>query len=200
MPADALPLSVSALERELLGGVVLDPEVPTARHRLDVGVLPFFEDERPLQGLAGFVDWRTGGVLSSLLRQGFCSGRSGEAVLLPGERNLPAQRWVLLGLGPSSGFGEQRAHESARAIVSVVMRLRPHDVLMAMPGRVPERAAVEEVFRGLTAGLRAHARPRDEGRVRDLGTPASRWWVVAESRHVARLRRLLEGPPRAAGE
>ena len=51
----------------LLGGVVLDPEVPTSRHRLDVGVLPFFEDERPLQGLAGFVDWRTSGFLSGLL-------------------------------------------------------------------------------------------------------------------------------------
>lgn len=194
--AGELMLSVSPLERELLGGVVTDPELPDARHRLDVGVLPFFEDERPLQGLAGFVDWRTGGRLSGLLRRGFCSGRPGEAVLMPGVRTLPARRWVLLGLGRSEGFGEQRAHESARAIVSVVMRLRPSDVLMAMPGRVPERAAVEEVFRGLTAGLRAHA--RDDARARDLG-PA-RWWVVAESRHVARLRRLLEGPPRAAGE
>jgi hypothetical protein len=203
---ETLPLHVSALDRDLLGGVLLDPELPESRHRLDVGVLPYFEDERPLQGLAGFVDWRTGGLLSGLLRRGFCSGRSGEAVLLPGGRNLPARRWVLLGLGRSSGFGEQRAHESARAIVSVVMRLRPEDVLMAMPGRVPERAAVEEVFRGLTAGLHAHTREPKletgpaESRVRDLGGGPSRWWVVAESRHVARLRRLLEGPPRAAGE
>jgi hypothetical protein len=43
-----------------------------------------------------------------------------------------------------------------------------------------------------------------EGSVRepaptDYGEPdVCRWWVVADPRHEARLRRLLDGPPRAA--
>jgi len=43
-----------------------------------------------------------------------------------------------------------------------------------------------------------------EGSVRDRapaddGEPdVCRWWVVADPRHEARLRRLLDGPPRAA--
>ena len=188
-------LRVHALDRHVLDGVVVDPEAPGDRKRLDVGVLPYFEDERPLQGLAGFVDWRTDGRLSALMRTGFCTGRSGEAVLLPGRRTLPAQRWVLVGLGRSTGFHDERARQTATWIVDTVERLGARDVLMALPGRVPERAAVEEMFAGMVVELRRApaARLAEEG-------PLPCWWVIAEGRHVARLRRLLEGPPRAARE
>lgn len=193
----SLPLVVVGLDRELLGGVPVDPDVPAERRPLDLGVLPYFEDERPLQGLAGLVDWRSGGRLSSLLREGFCSGRTGEAVLLLGGRTLPATRWVLIGLGASPGFADERAHAAAGRIVSIATRLLPRDVLLAMPGRAGERAAVEAVFRGLTDGLRSVG-PR--GVAHDPEPRGATWWVVAENRHVARLRRLLEGPPRAASE
>src|SRR5436190_1879228 len=72
---------IAPLTRALLDGV--DDGSAGARRRVDLAVLPFFEDERPLQGLAGLVDWRIGGGLSALLRAGFCTGATGEAVLLP---------------------------------------------------------------------------------------------------------------------
>lgn len=268
-------IAVAPLTRALLEGV--DDGSGGPRRRVDLAVLPIFEDERPLQGLAGLVDWRTGGSLSVLLRSGFCTGAAGEAVLLPGRRTVPMERLVLLGLGPSRGFDRAAAEAAGERLVAVVEGLVPREVLVAMPGRAPERAMVEAVFDGLTRALamrapkeldaqaqRAARAVGDESRGPGLvgplpvHAPASgsafgpahdgplgprpvlvvegdrpaavegqgpaagsevvsldgslrgpapvehvepdvcRWWVVADPRHEARLRRLLEGPPRAA--
>jgi len=54
--------------------------------------------ERPLQGLAGLVDWRLCGALTRALRGGLYGGAPGEALLLPTSGRLPAGRVVALGL------------------------------------------------------------------------------------------------------
>jgi hypothetical protein len=54
--------------------------------------------ERPLQGLAGLVDWRLCGALTRALQGGLYGGAPGEALLLPTGGRLPAQRVVALGL------------------------------------------------------------------------------------------------------
>lgn len=268
-------IAVAPLTRALLEGV--DDGSGAPRRRVGLGVLTIFEDERPLQGLAGLVDWRMGGSLSALLRAGFCTGAAGEAVLLPGRRTLPVERLVLLGLGPSRAFDRAAAEAAGERLVAVVEGLRPSDVLVSMPGRAPERTVVEAVFDGLTRALALRA-PRDleaeaqraaravgdesggpmlggaakeglrtphlalqepadgpvhkgpaglrptpveddsstrvspsgaavvslEGPAREpapsepFDPHVCRWWVVADPRHEARLRRLLDGPPRAA--
>ncbi|MEM9461577.1 MAG: M17 family peptidase N-terminal domain-containing protein [Myxococcota bacterium] len=288
-------IEVAPLDRGLLDGVLGPTGV---RQGVDLAVLPCFTDERPLQGLAGLVDWRMGGRLSAMLREGLCTGDADEAVLLPGCRTLPIERLIMVGLGPSSAFDRALAEATGQRLVTMVERLAPRDVLVAMPGRVSERAVVEAVFDGLTRALRFR-RPDDaivapavravgddaavavvvdpppsedppvaedgvvpleamgeggpaertigvappavlggDGHGRDHGSrvrgsrvrgsrvrgsrvrgspvggsqvggsrvagagPSSagprRWWVVADPRHEARLRRLLEGPPRAA--
>lgn len=263
-------IAVAPLTRALLEGV--DDGSGGPRRRVDLAVLPFFEDERPLQGLAGLLDWRTGGSLSGLLRGGFCTGAAGEAVLLPGRPTMPMERLVLLGLGPSRGFDRAAAEAAGERLVAVVEGLVPREVLVAMPGRAPERAVVEAVFDGLTRALAMRApkeldaqalraakavgdesrgpgpmvprslpgpaappahdgppgprpvlvvetdRPTAEGQGPAVGSDVvsldgsvrglaplehvepdvCRWWVVADPRHEARLRRLLDGPPRAA--
>lgn len=54
--------------------------------------------ERPLQGLAGLVDWRLCGALTRALQGGLYAGSPGEALLLPTGGRLPATRVVALGL------------------------------------------------------------------------------------------------------
>jgi hypothetical protein len=60
---------------------------------LDVDALAVFVGpERPLQGFAGFADWRLCGAISRAIRNGLFEGRSGEALLLPsGGRMAPAR-------------------------------------------------------------------------------------------------------------
>lgn len=198
----SVELRVESLHRGMLDGVE-DPEEEGKRRIVDVGIIPWFSDERPLQGLAGYIDWRSSGMLTALIRRGFCRGAAEESVLLPARLGLPVARLVLVGFGDSRQFSESAAREAAARAVRIGNRLRPRDVLFAMPGWLQERDLVEAVFSGLTSALRRGDGRTGPASVDEDGPPVSlpqRWWVVTDPRHVARLRRLLEGPPRAAAE
>jgi hypothetical protein len=54
--------------------------------------------ERPLQGLAGFADWRLCGALSRAIRAGDYGPESGEALLLPSGGRLRVPRIFCFGL------------------------------------------------------------------------------------------------------
>ena len=51
-------------------------------------VVTCYQNERPLAGLAGLLDWRFHGALSRCLRQGAFSGKPGECVYFPVTRHL----------------------------------------------------------------------------------------------------------------
>jgi hypothetical protein len=200
---ERIELRVEPLARTLLEGVVDPDDEGGRRMRVDVGLVPCFEDERPLQGLAGYIDWRSCGMLSRLVRSGWCTGRQGESLLMPTRVGLPVERLVIMGLGSSQSITPTTAATAIGAIVDVAHRLRPRSVLVAMPGLLQEREVVEAVFTGLARAL-AHGplpevEPDDTDRENGSGADPYRWWVVADERHVARLQRLLGGPPRAAG-
>jgi hypothetical protein len=66
---------------------------------LDVDALAIFVGpERPLQGFAGFADWRLCGALSRVIRSGVFEGRDGEALLLPSGGRMAAARVFCFGL------------------------------------------------------------------------------------------------------
>lgn len=72
-------------------------------------VATFYENERPLQGLAGFLDWRFHQSLSTYLRKGVITGSVGECVLVPvrlryQDKNDPIYV-VLIGGGTSAQPG-----------------------------------------------------------------------------------------------
>ena len=69
---------------------------------LDVDSLAVFVGaERPLQGLAGWVDWRLCGALSRALRDQFYGGGEREALLLPSAGRVGAARVFFFGLPPA---------------------------------------------------------------------------------------------------
>lgn len=94
------------------------------------------EDERPLGGAAGFVDWRLCGQLSRLLVDGFFKGTRGESLLLPSNGRIGAPRLVVLGLGPG---GEALHPGVLRTALSqaadVLNRARVDSVALELPGR-----------------------------------------------------------------
>src|SRR5262249_732244 len=51
-----------------------------------------WEDERPMTGLAGLLDWRLAGRLSRLARDGFLAGTLGEVLFVPGRPRLPFEK------------------------------------------------------------------------------------------------------------
>ncbi len=216
-------LQVEPLVRALLDGVHESP-TSSERTRVDLGVVPVFSDERPLLGLAGLIDWRGSGCLSAVLRSGFSSSEPREQVLVPCDRRLPVDRLVLVGLGPRESYDEARARAVAEQFVRVAIGLSAPTVLIALPTHGThsegnpsqlqrERTLTEVAFASLVASIEAHDEEHeDEASDPDPAEPAEpteaepappsqdlgvRWWVAADEAVVARLRRVLSGPPRA---
>ncbi len=208
-------LEVEALDRALLDGI------PTGdvRRTVDLAVLPVFCDERPLVGLAGLIDWRASGRLSRLLLRGHLSGAPGERLLTPGGPALPARRLVLLGAGSSAQFDEGRAAELAERAVAVAMRLRPENVLMAVPCTLVPRGVAEAFVAAVRDAvwtleplevqspepieepdIEGDESESDERRLRVVRplTPRPRLVLAIDGALLARARRLLSGPPQAA--
>jgi hypothetical protein len=94
-----------------------------------------WQDERPMRGVAGLLDWRLAGTLSQLGRQGLLKGELGEVVFIPGRPRLTFEKLLIFGLGPRSGFGEG----TFRSVVSHMLRalegLRVRRAVVELPGR-----------------------------------------------------------------
>jgi len=87
--------------------------------------------ERPLQGLAGLVDWRLCGALTRALSGGLYAGAPDEALLLPTGGRLPCGRVVALGLpvpnGPEAFSG------AARRLCEVLVKAGVGSFAVALP-------------------------------------------------------------------
>ncbi len=94
-----------------------------------------WQDERPMRGLAGLLDWRLGGRLSALLKSAFFRGEAGEALLVPGKPHVPFEKVLLLGLGPRADFGEARFREGVTHMATALERLRVRRAVVELPGR-----------------------------------------------------------------
>ena len=91
------------------------------------------EDERPLSGATGFLDWRLCGALSKILGSGFFVGAPGDKLLLPTDARVPARKVFAVGLGRSTGvtaLGLEHALTQAAAMLS---RARVDSVALAFP-------------------------------------------------------------------
>jgi hypothetical protein len=86
-------------------------EIPADQALFDgtlVGVVaPFYENERPVRGLAGRLDWRLGGVISRGLLRGVLTGRPGECAYLPVNFHGRVHHLILVGGGFLSRYGKR---------------------------------------------------------------------------------------------
>ncbi len=85
----------------------------------DLLVLTAFADERPLEGLAGLVDWRLCGALAAWRLGGFSTGDLGERILCPTAHRLSHSRLLFIGLGRRTEYRSDRALSVAEEILEV---------------------------------------------------------------------------------
>jgi hypothetical protein len=96
--------------------------------------------ERPLQGLAGFVDWRLCGALSRAIRAGDYGPDSGEALLLTPGGRLPVARLFCFGLAAAPLAGDALSRAADRAC-GAMARAGSSAYATALPTHRPEDAA-----------------------------------------------------------
>src|SRR3954466_8548833 len=89
-------------------------------------IATFHENERPLGGLAGLLDWRFQGAITQCLKAGFLTGKAGECAYFPVTRNGTTFHLLLTGAGKSSAFGARTPlpPESVRALMKNLTSLR----------------------------------------------------------------------------
>lgn len=102
-----------------------------------------FEDELPMRGLAGLVDWRLAGRLSALERQGFLKGTRGEVLCVPGRPRMPFDKVLVFGLGARGSFGDDAFRSAVRHVTRVLDGLKVRRAVVELPGRGEERISPE---------------------------------------------------------
>ncbi len=86
---------------------------------VDAFVVFVAEDERPLVGLAGLLDWRLAGALTRLLEAEALTGRLTEALLTVTNGRLAAPRILAFGVGPLEGAATCFAEVAPRAVSAI---------------------------------------------------------------------------------
>ncbi|WP_394827201.1 M17 family peptidase N-terminal domain-containing protein [Pendulispora albinea] len=144
----------------------------------EVVACAIWQDEVPMRGLAGLLDWRLAGKLSALQRADYLRGEAGEVLCVPGRPRLPFDKVLVFGLGPRppQGFEEARFRETVLHLLRTLEGLHVPRAVVELPGRadasiLPDRAA--------TVVLEC------------VGTSAAHdtWWIVD---HADAERHLLE--------
>jgi hypothetical protein len=111
--------------------------------------MPFFEDERPLRGVLGMVDWRLCGFISRMMIRGRIGGCRGEAVLVPGRPHLNVDKLFLFGLGPQTALSERLVEEATERMLCTLAAAAARTSALTLPGRAAESippARAMEIF------------------------------------------------------
>ena len=66
-----------------------------------------YENERPLAGLLGVVDWHFHGLISKAVKSGAITGKAGECVYFPVKKNDRVYHIILAGAGRTALPGER---------------------------------------------------------------------------------------------
>ncbi len=114
---------------------VVEPSLASldSLERAEAVCLLVAEDERPLRGAAGYLDWRLCGALSRVLLDSFFSGRPDERLLMPTGGKVPAQRLFAVGLGPSRSVTALGLEHALKATAEMLMKAQAKTVAIALP-------------------------------------------------------------------
>jgi hypothetical protein len=92
------------------------------------------EDDRPLPGSAGYVDWRLCGALSRVLQSGFFVGAREDSLLLPTDGRFPLPRIFVIGLGQRQRLDASSLGEAMAFAAQVMAKAKVQGVALEVPG------------------------------------------------------------------
>lgn len=113
----------------------LNLEALDALKGVDTLCLFVAEDERPLQGLSGYIDWRLCGGLSRVLQAKFFTGAADDQLLFPVAGRLPMTRLFAVGLGRSrNDLDAQGLAQALATAAKMLSRAKISGVAIEVPG------------------------------------------------------------------
>jgi hypothetical protein len=112
--------------------VILSTEEPDVQ-KCDVLVTGFFQDERPLKGSSGWMDWRLNGMLSRFLIEKRLTGDWQEKFLIPTQGRVMPRMILLLGLGKVREYSYLRLRELSPYILEILKKLNTSNICLSLP-------------------------------------------------------------------
>lgn len=160
----------------------------------------FVGAERPLQGLAGYTDWRMCGLISRAIREETYRPEAGEALLLPSGGRLAVPRIFCLGIAAQPRDEDAFARQ-VRRLCTVLYKAGSQSWASALP-ELPAGVALPTAWLFLQALVAAAPRRLvllgdSRSLQRDLG--AAREALGAEDVEIVPNVSRVEMPPRAGG-
>jgi hypothetical protein len=118
-------------------------------------IATFYENERPIQGLAGLMDWRFYGALSRFVKEGAITGKVGEQIYFPVKRFDRVCHLILVGAGCNESPGKRPPLNSQAKVLlkplrKNLMSLRFSEVCVSQTdlGMISKQAILE-IFQGI---------------------------------------------------
>lgn len=93
----------------------------------------FFQDEKPLRGTAGWIDWRLYGRLSRFLIEKRLTGGWEERILIPSEGRVGARLILLIGLGSLKDYSYLFVREIVSHLLDLIHPLKAHSLTFSLP-------------------------------------------------------------------
>lgn len=100
----------------------------------DIIALTFFEDERPLRGHAGKLDWRMNGAISRLILDGTATGKEGETIVISTDNRIRSPWLLLFGLGESRFFEPGKFQRFLESFIKTFSKLNLSRIAVTIPG------------------------------------------------------------------
>jgi hypothetical protein len=117
---------------------LIDMDIIVSKERVDIQdcqvlVIGFFEDERPLKGSSGWVDWRLNGMLSRCLIEKKLTGEWKETTLIPSQGRILPSMILLFGLGKIKEYSDLRLRRLFPYLLEVLKKLGTSSVCLSLP-------------------------------------------------------------------
>jgi hypothetical protein len=100
-------------------------------NELSVLVCAIHEDQRPLKGAAGALDWRLRGFLSRFVMNGSIAGKRDEIVYVPIQHHGTVRHLLLVGLGPRANSDSSLAVDVSKRVAKAISSLNFKRVLVS---------------------------------------------------------------------
>lgn len=112
----------------------------------DALVVYFFEDERPLKGLAGLIDWRLNGKLTSFLLEKRMDGHFRECTLYPVRSRLNFKMLLLIGLGEKRTFNGGKFQIITSFTLDTLRKIGVTHFALSIPPRPHLKISIRQVM------------------------------------------------------
>ena len=138
----------------------------------EILVAGFFEDERPLRGSSGWVDWRLNGTLSRYLIEGRLTGAWKETVLIPSQGRTLAPLILLIGLGKVKEYSTLHLREVIPHLLTTLKGLNVSKICFSLPEddehQIEPGKLAEVLMEGIADSLDEESSPEREEWIKGL--------------------------------